>query len=363
MAENDPSRTTGAPDIVDVREAHRLDEAALAAFLADHGLLDGALAVRQFQGGQSNPTYLLSTGAAEAPTRYVLRKKPPGEILPSAHRIDREYQVMHALREAPGVPVPAMRAYAEDASILGTEFFVMDYIEGRVFSDPGLPELAPDERGTLYGAMIDRMADLHSVDVNAVGLAEFGKPNGYVERQIKRWRGQYEASTDAPDPNMVALGDWLAVNIPAEVAPAIAHGDFRLGNLLVAPDGFHVAAVLDWELATIGHPLADLAYACMPYYLPQGIPGLKGIDGMDLAALGIPSEADQLARYRERRGIGPIHEWPVFMAFSLFRIAAILQGVYARAVAGNASNADALAVGQQATVMAERGWQIARNAG
>ncbi|WP_348762061.1 phosphotransferase family protein [uncultured Salinisphaera sp.] len=363
MATHDPSRATGAPEIVAVREAHRLDEAALAAFMDAHGLLDGSLAVEQFQGGQSNPTYRLTTGPAHAPARYVLRKKPPGKILPSAHRIDREYQVMHALADAPGVPVPAMRAYGDDASILGTEFFVMDYIEGRVFSDPGLPDLAPDERGALYGAMIDRMADLHCVDVAAVGLAEFGKPNGYVERQIKRWRSQYEASTQTPDPNMIALGDWLAEHVPADVAPAIAHGDFRLGNLLVAPDSFDVAAVLDWELATIGHPLADLAYACMPYYLPQGIPGLKGIDGMDLAALGIPTEADQLARYRERRGIGPIHDWPVFVAFSLFRIAAILQGVYARAVAGNASNADALAVGQQATVMAERGWQIARDAG
>ncbi|ROO31444.1 phosphotransferase family protein [Salinisphaera japonica] len=364
MHNNDkPNDAVGAPEIVAVREAHRLDEAALAGFMRDHNLLDGDLTVEQFQGGQSNPTYLLTTGTGDRRARYVLRKKPPGEILPSAHRIDREYKVMHALRDAPGVPVPAMRAYGTDESILGTEFFIMDYIAGRVFSDPGLPDLAPAERGTLYGAMIDRMADLHSVDVEAAGLADFGKPHGYVERQIKRWRSQYEASTDAPDANMIALGDWLADNIPADVAPAIAHGDFRLGNLLVAPGSFEVAAVLDWELATLGHPIADLAYACMPYYLPQGIPGLKGIDGMDLAAAGIPSEADQLARYRERRGIGPIDDWPVFMAFSLFRIAAILQGVYARAQAGNASNADALAVGKQATVMAECGWKIARDAG
>jgi len=356
-------RSAGAPDIVAVRDAHRLDENRLALFLADYHLLDGGLAVAQFQGGQSNPTYLLTTGSDSAPIRYVLRKKPPGDILPSAHRIDREYRVMNALRNSAGVPVPRMRVYADDADILGTEFFVMDYVPGRVFSDPGLRDLARVDRRALYASMIDRMADLHSVDVHAAGLSDFGRPNGYVARQVERWRGQYAASTDEPDPNMEALGVWLARHCPADVSPAIAHGDFRLGNLLVAAEGVSIAAVLDWELATIGHPLGDLAYACMPYYLPQGIPGLKGIDGLDLAAAGIPSEADQIARYRARRGIGPIHDWPVFMAFALFRVAAILQGVHARAVAGNASNADALAVGKQATVMAERGWAVARNAG
>ncbi|MBO9468815.1 phosphotransferase family protein [Endozoicomonas sp. G2_2] len=350
----------GAPEIVAVREAHRLDRAALESYLSDHGLLDGGLEVSQFQGGQSNPTYFLTTGSADAPTHYVLRKQPPGQILPSAHRIDREYRVMSALADAPGVPVPRMHVHCEDADVIGTPFYVMDYIPGRVFGDPALPELAAADRGGVYHSLVDTLAALHRVDVDAVGLSDFGRPSGYVERQIKRWRGQYEASATETDPAMDALGQWLTDHIPADTTPAIAHGDFRIGNLLLAPDSTSVAAVLDWELATIGHPIADLAYACMPYHLPYGVKGVRGIEGLDLAAHGIPGESSQLARYCEQRGIGDIDDWPVFVAFSLFRTAAILQGVYARALQGNASNSDALDVGRRAGLIAERGWAVAR---
>jgi aminoglycoside phosphotransferase (APT) family kinase protein len=350
----------GAPEIVAVREAHRFDEGALEQYLRDHGLLDGGLEVRQFQGGQSNPTYFLTTGSADAPRHYVLRKQPPGKILPSAHRIDREYKVMSALVDAPGVPVPRMHVHCEDADVIGTPFYVMDYVPGRVFGDPAMPELAAQERGDIYRGLIDALAALHDVDVDAVGLSEFGRPNGYVERQIKRWRGQYEASATETDPNMDALGQWLTDHIPEDTTPAIAHGDFRIGNLLIAPDSTDVAAVLDWELATIGHPLADLAYACMPYHLPHGVAGVRGVEGLDLAAHGIPTEAEQLERYRQARGLAPIDDWPVFVAFSLFRTAAILQGVYARALQGNASNSDALNVGRRAGLIAERGWAVAR---
>ncbi|WP_423820665.1 phosphotransferase family protein [Salinisphaera sp. SPP-AMP-43] len=346
----------GTPELTGVRSEHRFDENALYTYIAEHGLVDKRLSVRQFEGGQSNPTFLLEADGR----RYVLRKQPPGDILPSAHRVDREYKVMAALADAPGVPVPTMHLFCDDASIIGTPFYVMDYVPGQVFSDPALPELDPEARRRVHHGLIDTMAAMHSVDVEAAGLAEFGKPAGYIERQIKLWRRQYEASTDRVDTNMTQLGDWLAEHIPADPPPAIAHGDFRIGNLLMAEDVSQVVAVLDWELATLGHPLADLAYACMPYYLPPDTIGIAGLEGLDLDILGIPDEAAQIARYRAARGLGPIEDWPVFVAFALYRMAAILQGVAARAQAGNASSENALAVGSRAGLMAERGWQVAR---
>lgn len=350
-----PQSTAGAPEIVAVREAHRFDVEPLRQYLSARGLIDGTFSLRQFQGGQSNPTFLIETGGH----RYVLRKQPPGSILPSAHRIDREYRVMSALADAPGVPVPKMHVYCEDAGVIGTPFYVMDYVPGRVFGDPALPELGKAARTEVYRGLVDAMACLHEVDVDAVGLSDFGRPSGYVERQIKRWREQYQASATETDPSMDKLGQWLTDHVPPDTTPAIAHGDFRIGNLLLKPDSTAVAAVLDWELATIGHPLADLAYGCMPYHLPYGVRGVRGIDGLDLEAAGIPTEAAQLERYRSKRGLGSIEDWPVFVAFALFRTAAILQGVYARAVQGNASNRDALEVGRRAGLIAERGWAVA----
>lgn len=354
MTSHDPA---SRPELTAVRQAHRFDESRLAVYLAEHGLLEGELGISQFEGGQSNPTFLLETTRA----RYVLRKQPPGEILPSAHRVDREYRVMAALADTSAVPVPAMHLYCDDPALIGTPFYVMDYVPGQVFSDPALPDLSPEARRRVHHGLIDTMAALHSVDVAAVGLSDFGRPDGYIERQIRLWRRQYEASIETVDDNMARLGDWLSAHVPSDPPPAIAHGDFRVGNLLLAEDVSHVVAVLDWELATLGHPLADLAYACMPYHLPPGTAGIAGVQGLDLAALGIPSEAEQIERYRAARGIAPIDDWPVYLAFSLYRMAAILQGVYARARAGNASSAQGLEVGAHAGLMAERGWQIAQD--
>lgn len=349
-------RNTGAPELTAIRAEHQFDEAELRAYLIEQGLVGRQLTIRQFEGGQSNPTFLLETDGAS----YVLRKQPPGDILASAHRVDREYKAMAALADVPGVPVPAMRLFCDDVSIIGTPFYVMDFVAGRVFSDPALPDLNPAERSRVHHGLIDTMAALHTVDVEAVGLADFGRPAGYIERQIRLWRRQYEASTEEIDPNMARLGEWLAKHIPEDPPPAIAHGDFRIGNLLMAKDVSQVIAVLDWELATLGHPLADLAYACMPYYLPPDSAGIAGLEGLDLKALGIPDEAAQIERYREARGLGPIEDWPVYVAFSLYRMAAILQGVASRAKAGNASSEDALSVGSRAGLMAERGWQVAK---
>ena len=346
----------GQPEIVPVLEAHRLDEARLAEYLEQHNLLDGALKVRQFQGGQSNPTYLLESGGRQ----YVLRKKPPGKVLPSAHQVDREYRVMKALGEHSEVPVPAMHVLCEDDEVIGTSFYVMDFVPGRVFTQPQLEALPKDQRADLYNDKIDTLAKLHSVDYQAAGLGDFGKPKGYVERQVKRWSAQYEASKTDEMPAMDNLMAWLADNIPQDDSAAIAHGDFRLGNLLVDNRTPDVVAVLDWELATIGHPLADLAYCCLPYHMPHGVNGVRGLDGLDLRARGIPDEQSLLQRYCEGANRDGINDWPVFLAFALFRSAAILQGVYARALQGNASNRNALEVGKRAGLIAERGWQIAR---
>ncbi len=346
----------GQPEIVPVLEAHRLDEARLAEYLKGQGLLDGALKIRQFQGGQSNPTYLLESGGRQ----YVLRKKPPGKVLPSAHQVDREYRVMKALGEHSEVPVPAMRLLCEDDTVIGTSFYVMDFVPGRVLTEPQLETLSREEREPMYFDKIDTLAKLHRVDYKAAGLEDFGKPQGYVARQVKRWSAQYEASKTDELPAMDNLMAWLADTIPDDDSGAIAHGDFRLGNLLVANRAPKVVAVLDWELATIGHPLADLAYCCLPYHMPHGVNGVRGLDGLDLRARGIPDEQSLLQRYCEGAGRDGINDWPVFLAFALFRSAAILQGVYARALQGNASNRNALEVGKRAGLIAERGWQIAR---
>lgn len=346
----------GQPELVPVLDAHRIDEDRLADYLRQHGLLDGTLRMRQFQGGQSNPTYLLETGEQ----RYVLRKKPPGKVLPSAHQVEREFRVMKALGEHSDVPVPAMRVLCDNEEIIGTAFYVMDYVPGRVFSHPLLEGLPLAERIPAYHTMIDAMARIHSVDHQAAGLGDFGRPKGYVARQVKRWSAQYEASRTDELPAMDNLVAWLREHLPEDDEAAIAHGDFRLGNLLLDPNEPRVVAVLDWELATIGHPLADLAYCCMPYHMPHGVPGVRGLDGLDLAARGIPEERSLLARYCEGTGRDGIRDWPVFLAFSLFRSAAILQGVYARALQGNASSRDAREVGKNAGLVAERGWQIAR---
>ncbi|QCF24883.1 phosphotransferase [Hydrocarboniclastica marina] len=345
------------PQLVEVLPAHRFDEHALAGYLREHlPAMGDTFVVRQFQGGQSNPTFLLETGGR----RYVLRKKPPGKVLPSAHMVEREYKVIRALAENTRLPVPQTHVLCEDPSIIGTAFYVMDFIPGRILTHPALEAVELSERRPIHLAAVDTLAELHRVDPMAIGLDDFGRPQGYVARQVKRWSGQYEASRTDDMPAMDNLMNWLPENLPAHDETAIAHGDFRLGNLLFDPDAPRVSAILDWELATLGHPLADLAYFCLPYHLPADLKGMRGLIGIDLKAQGIPDEAEILARYCEKTGRKSVDDWHVFLAFSLFRLAAILQGVYSRALQGNASNADALEVGQRAGVLAEAGWRIAR---
>lgn len=339
--------------LVEVLPAHRFDEESLANYLREvlPEQFARAPSVRQFQGGQSNPTFLLESGGS----KYVLRKKPPGKLLPSAHMVEREYKVMAALKDT-DVPVPEALHLCEDDSIIGTAFYVMRYVEGRVYQHPALEGMEPRQRTAAYRTAADTLARLHRVDYEAVGLGDFGKPGNYIARQISRWSKQYEASRTGDDPAMEELMKWLPDNIPDDDQTTIAHGDYRLGNLMLHPQREEVVAVLDWELCTLGHPLSDLAYCCIPYHLPTDTPGLGGINGMDLDALGIPQEEEFLNMYCQAVGReNGIPQWPFYSAFALFRLAAILQGVYKRALDGNAANANALQVGERAGLLAKAG--------
>lgn len=343
----------GTPVLVPVLPNHRFDEAALGRYLAAHlpGFA-GPLAVRQFQGGQSNPTYHLHAASGE----YVLRRKPAGVLLPSAHAVDREYRIIRALRDT-DVPVPAAHLLCEDDAVIGTMFFVMDYRAGRVFPDRMLPGIAPADRRAIYLDMGRVLARLHGVDWRAQGLEGFGRPDNYVARQVGRWSKQYEASGMGSEPNMDRLLAWLLAHAPVADGTAIAHGDFRLGNLIVAPDAPRVAAVLDWELATIGHPLADLAYSCLAWRLP---PALQGIAGTDVP--GIPTEAEYVAEYCRNTGRDGVPDLEFFVAFSLFRWAAIAAGVFRRALDGTAADSNAREVGDKFRGLAEYGWRTAQAA-
>ncbi|MDO8878220.1 MAG: phosphotransferase family protein [Pseudolabrys sp.] len=344
-------------DVTDIRSGHEFDTGRLAHYLTAHLKgFSGSLAVRQFRGGQSNPTFFLESG----PNRYVLRKKPPGQLLPSAHMIEREYRVMHALRDS-GLPVMNTHLLCEDPSVIGTPFYIMDFVEGRIFRDPALPGLSPAERGAIYTDMAAVMGKLHAIDWRAVGLESFGKPAGYLVRQIALWTRQYEAAKTHPIPSMDELIAWLPAHIPADERTTIAHGDFRLENLMYHPTEPRVIGVLDWELATLGHPFADVAYNCMIWHLDPSTPNLGGLAGRDLAALGIPSEAEYISRYATSANIPGIDNYSFFLAFAFFRFAAIAQGVYARARAGNASAPNALQVGLLATPLADLGWKAAQS--
>lgn len=344
-----------------VTRTHRFDERQLADYLCAQGLGDfrGRLTVRQYQGGQSNPTYRLDAGGRS----FVLRKKPPGDLLPSAHLVEREYRVMKVLADTP-VPVPTMLLLCEDPAVIGQTFFVMEHVEGRVLPAPDLPEAASAaERAAIYDAMNRTLARLHTVDWRVAGLSDFGKPADYVARQISRWTRQYEAARHREIPAMDALIEWLPDQIPGRGGgreeTTIAHGDFRLDNMILHPTEPEVVAVVDWELSTLGHPLADLAYNCMTYHLPAGL-RWKGLGGLDRAALGIPSEENYVASYCRRTGRDGVPNWNFFMAFGLFRLAAICQGVYARAMQGNASSRNAFEIGRKAPHLAETGWRIAQ---
>ena len=348
-----------AQTLVPVIAAHRFDETALAGWLATTVPdFEGPFTVRQFQGGQSNPTFLLESAAR----KLVLRKKPPGVLLPKAHNVEREYQILAAL-SGTDVPAPRVMALCEDAGVIGTAFYIMEFVQGRFFDQPVVPDVTPDERRRLHHATIDAMTKLHTVDVDAVGLGSYGPRSGYVARQVERWSKQYRASLAAGElPALTWLGDWLREHQDVAEETTIVHGDFRYGNLCFERDGDGVTAILDWELSTLGHPLSDLAYLCMPYHIPAGVPHSRGIAGLDIRSLGIPDEEATIRHYCERSGRQMPKEWRVFLALSFFRLASILHGVMARAIQGNASNSDALEVAKRSGILAEVGQKLARDA-
>lgn len=316
-------------------DPNAIDPAALAPYLEAHVAgFAGLRSIDKFKSGQSNPTYLVTAGSG----RYVLRAKPPGQLLKSAHQVDREYRVMKALAGT-AVPVPPVLHLSPEDSPIGRMFYVMAFVDGRIFWDPALPEATSDaERGAIYDAMNATLAALHDVDVAAVGLADFGKPGSYFERQLVRWSGQYRASETGTVADMDRLIAWLERKLPADDGVvSLVHGDYRLDNMIFAPDRPAVIAVLDWELSTLGHPFADIAYQCMQWRLPHSS-GFRGLGGIDRARLGIPDENAYVELYCRRRGIAGIPDWTFYLCFSFFRLAAICQGVYKRALDGNASN-------------------------
>jgi aminoglycoside phosphotransferase (APT) family kinase protein len=330
-----------------VREAHCFDENALDEYLKNN--LDGyagSLKVQQFEGGQSNPTFLLTSDGTE----YVMRKKPPGKLLPSAHQVEREFRVMKAL-ERSDVPVPRMDLLCEDENIIGTPFFVMEHVQSRVLEDISLPGMAPEERHAIYFDLIRVLAALHSVDYTALGLDSFGKPGNYFSRQIGRWSKQYVAAKTDEIESMERLMEYLPANVPDDDTSCIVHGDYRMGNMLLHPTEPRIVAVVDWELSTLGHPLGDLGYSCMFYH--SGIVGRVNLDGQTGSATGIPSEEEFLAEYCRLTGRDGIPNWNFYLAFSFFRLTSILQGVYKRGIMGNASSTEAMERGRLAREIAD----------
>ena len=352
---SDASDTT----LTAVRAAHRFDTAALGRYLAAHLPGSGALRrVRQYEGGQSNPTFRLDSEGGS----LVLRKKPPGRLLPSAHQVEREYRILAALHGT-GVPVPRPLLLCEDAAVIGTAFYIMEHVPGRVVEHPALPGLSPADRAAAYADMNRVLAALHAVDPGAVGLGDLGRPDGYLARQIRRWSDQYRRSAPRPLPAMERMMDWLPRHIPAREETTLIHGDFRPGNLILHPTEPRVAAVLDWELATLGHPLADLAHCALAWHFPPDAARLPGIDPDTRAAMGLPAEAEHVADYARRSGRSPGADWPFFLAFALFRMAAIVQGVHARALQGNAASEAARAYGPLVAIYADRALALAAEAG
>ena len=339
------------PELTPVRERHRFDEGRLAEYLSqeiDPSFAD--LTVLQFEGGQSNPTFALDVKGK----KYVLRKKPPGILLKSAHAVDREYRVISAIQDS-GVPVPKTYLLCEDDEVIGTPFYVMEYVEGRVTQDAAMPSFSPEARAAIYSQFIEIIAAMHSVDLEASGLSDFGRPGNYYSRQISRWTKQYRASETDPIPEMDSLIEWLPEHTPDLTETTLVHGDYRVGNTLIHPTEPRIVAILDWELSTTGHPLADIGYSCMMYYAGRD-PGSEPRE----PAPGIPSLPDFVARYCELMGREPVENWPFFIIYNLFRSAAIVQGVYKRGLDGNASSDQWKTRASNARASAERGWAMTR---
>jgi aminoglycoside phosphotransferase (APT) family kinase protein len=341
----------GGSALIEVLPNHRFDEAALARYLAESlPGFDQGLVVRQFRGGQSNPTFHLATPDGA----YVLRKKPGGKLLPSAHAVDREFRILKALA-ATGVPVPQVRLLCEDPSVIGTMFYVMDYLPGRIYADRAMPGVSADHRREAFIDMARVLGRLHRLKPDTIGLGDFGRPGNYVGRQIDRCAKQYCSADLDEEPAMERLIPWLAERAVVPDETTIAHGDFRLGNLILGPNEPRVIAVLDWELSTFGHPLADLAYCCLPW---RTSPNLQGLVGLDVP--GLPTEAEFVACYCAEAGRPVPADLDLYVVFSLFRWAAIVAGVYRRALHGNAADANAVSVaGEKFRRLARRGWEIA----
>jgi aminoglycoside phosphotransferase (APT) family kinase protein len=332
--------------------AQALDTSRLQGYLeANIPGFSGQIMAEKFPGGQSNPTFKLTAGEQQ----YVLRRKPPGELLKSAHAVDREYKVISALRDT-DVPVAKTYCLCEDEDIIGSMFYVMEYMDGRVFWDSGLPELGSnEERAAIYDEMNRVLAALHNVDVAAVGLSDFGRPGNYFERQVSRWTRQYRASETELSAAMEKLIEWLPANMPEDDGTSsLVHGDYRIDNLMFHPTEPRIIAVLDWELSTLGHPLADLSYQCMAWALPAG-GGISGLGGVDRAAIGLPSDEEYIAAYCARTGRDGIDNWNFYLVFCFFRLAAILQGIKKRALIGTASSAEARSRGDMVEPLAAAG--------
>jgi acyl-CoA dehydrogenase len=327
----------------------------LGEFLVSQGLTDTAqVQATLLTGGQSNPTYRLDIGRQQ----LVLRKKPAGDLMPSAHAVDREFRVMQALQGS-GVPVPQMLLYSDDLSVLGTAFYVMPFMQGRVFFDQTLPGMTPQERGEVYRDVNRAIATLHTINPESVGLGDFGRAGNYFARQINRWGKQYLENHTQPIADLEKLIDWLPDRIPASEEVSIVHGDYRLDNVMLHPTEPRAIAVLDWELSTLGHPLADFSYHCMGWHIPPAL--WRGIGGLDLQALGIPSEAEYVSQYVQTTGLKAVEEhWDFYLAYNFFKIAAILYGIGERARQGTAASPDAFEMAAKAAPLAEIGWRYAQ---
>lgn len=358
MSQTDPAdaqSTFSGTREVDPR--HALNEARLADWLAENVMgFTGPMAIRQFRGGQSNPTYELTTPARS----YVLRRKPPGTLLASAHAVDREFRVISALH-AQGYPVPRPWALCTDEDVIGSMFYVMDKVEGRIFWDLKLPGMGPAERREIYDAQVDALAALHRFEPEAIGLGDYGRPGNYFERQVGRWTKQYRASETTPIPAMDRLIEFLPATLPAQGPSRVVHGDFRLDNLILDPGRAEVRAVLDWELSTLGDPMADFSYLLIAWVIPAT--ERNGLAGADLPALGIPSVAETVARYAAKTGTAAPENLDWLFAYNLFRLAAICQGIAGRVRDGTAASAQARAMGAQAPVLAEAALSFVKRAG